>query len=108
MSIGSSNLVEIEEIKKCGTQGAWLRPGVKQQPGTQLDKGSSSGPGFKLVSSRGAAGERRTSAVDGRNMFVCLKLQFILYMPVPFILINFCNIVCNMKAIPITSDATVL
>jgi hypothetical protein len=46
-------------------------PGFKQQPGTQLDKGSSSGPGFKLVSSRGAAGERR-SEHGGRPQHVCL------------------------------------
>jgi hypothetical protein len=41
--------------------------------------------------------------------FVRLKLQFILYMPVPFILIkNFYNIVCNMKVIHITSETTIL
>jgi hypothetical protein len=36
-------------------------PRYKQQPGTRVDKGWSSGLRFKLVaSSRGAAGERRS------------------------------------------------
>jgi hypothetical protein len=37
------------------------QPEFKQQPGTQVDKGSSSGPGFKsVVSSRGAEGGQRS------------------------------------------------
>jgi hypothetical protein len=67
MSIGSSNLLEIEDIKQRGTQGAWL--------------------GLEGSSRRTKERARWTDA----TCFVCLKLQFILYMPVPFILIkNFC------------------
>jgi hypothetical protein len=62
MSIGSSNLLKIEEIK---------------QHGTQVDKGSSSGPRFKSVaSSRGAAGGRRSEHDGGRPQHVLLALNY--------------------------------
>jgi hypothetical protein len=67
-------LLETEKVKQRGTHGAWLRPAYKQQPGTQVDKGSSSGLGFKSVASlRGASGGRRSERGRRRNMFCLLE-----------------------------------
>jgi hypothetical protein len=74
MSIGSSNSLE---IKQRSTQGVWLRPKFKQQPGTQVDKGSSSSPGFKsVVSSRWAAGGRKS---ERETTILFCTCQFLLF-----------------------------
>jgi hypothetical protein len=63
----SSNVV----LRELGS-GPWF----KQQPGTQVDKGSSSGPRFKSVaSSRGATGGRRSER-GGRPQHVLLAWNY--------------------------------
>jgi hypothetical protein len=74
MSIVSSNLLEIEEIKQHDTQGAWFRPWIQAATWHSVDKGSSSALNSNRWRARGEqhAGER-ANAVDGCNMFYLLE-----------------------------------
>jgi hypothetical protein len=74
MSIVSSNLLEIEEIKQHDTQGAWFRPWIQAATWHSVDKGSSSALNSNRWRARGEQqADERASAVDGCNMFYLLE-----------------------------------